>query len=1459
MPFPLKPFLVRGAIWLGAALLILILLILLFFLLIQTDMAKKKMTAMISKAVSRDGLQVDIQGLDGWIPFRISADAVKVSDVRGEFLEVRNLRFSWEPFSLINRPLTITEAKASSIRLDRIPDIPPEPETKKKDTSFSMPEMVLETLAVSNLHLAGAVLGQPADFTFTAQAESGGNRNLKAGLTLRQTDKPGTLLEMALDSRGDPPVLDLDARLEEKEDGLLHLLLGINGKGPLQARISGKGALSQWPGRLSAELQTVGTLSADIRMAISDRVGLKSDGRVQFAEGVLPQSLSSVLEGNATDFHLVLDLGEAKNLFPENMEFSASGIDARLASVSRKEEEYAGLFHLKVVDLSLFSGLAGTDVSGGLDIEGSFSGIPAQPKLELKADLDHPQWKEFSASALGVDLSLAGLEDGTLSEPHIQVNIKGRAADLRQKDKGKIILRDPFEFRIRSGIERISDAWQIDPLRLEMEGHRMDFSGRIAADFSEIKGKLTADLTDPGNLFADFPEKIKGNLQVSADINGNLKKQSLSAEITGVLRSVKGVHPRFDSLSASATNLAGTVQFTANEQVAVDGLSIRSDWADLTGGGRLNLRTREMTGSFKARLPRLEMMSTAAGMPLEGSLDLETKLDGTISDPSVQAGFQSGFLSVRGRSFRQIDGNVNARGIRTAPAGDFRIDLIAEGQNLKAGGNFRREGQWLDISDLAIQAAEGKIDGRMRIAFEGPALEGNLSGEKLSLDALSPFLGRSLSGKVGFTADFSRAENEQQIGFAVRGREISSEFGNIRNVTVTGALQDVFDSPRIDGTLESAGLSRENLKLSSLSIHLKGVPENAAFQLRTKGELSGKPVSLSTGGVYQKENPESFEVRLTDFSGNIQDHRFSLDDPMVVAKTGPEITIAPFRLRLGTGQIFGSGKFALNGIRADVSLRAFPMEGLEAFGLPAFQGSADGKIDLSGTAEQPVADFNLLVRDLRLMIAAGTDRPPVRIEGTGGYSGGRLQAVLTASGIKDTQVKADLMIPMRVNLNPSDFQLAPASDMQGRLTARVALEQLPAIFYLENQLPAGRFSADLDVGGPMNAPEISGRMEIENGRYEHLAHGLVVEGADISARMEKGEIILEKATATDGENGRLAMTGKMALDAGSHFPMDLSLGLEKCVLIRRPDLTAGADGNLNVSGDLRELTVAGQLTLDPAQYNLPRERTAKIQVLDVKEINHPDQEKEAEKAKKSAGETVLKLDIGLRSPGQAFIRGRGLSSEWKGDLRVTGPAARPTLTGRLSLVQGRYVFFDKPFDLTQGLIRFSGTSPPLPNFTVTAEHQRQDLLVRIRVSGTPRQLDVELTSEPVLPKDEVLSQLLFGQGVADITPLQALRLAEAIGSLAGVRGTGITNFVENTRRVIGVDELSVSPNEEGETTVRIGKYIGEDIFVQLEKGFGPEEQGGVSVEVRISSNLTLESEAGAGGEGGAILNWRWDY
>jgi len=88
--------------------------------------------------------------------------------------------------------------------------------------------------------------------------------------------------------------------------------------------------------------------------------------------------------------------------------------------------------------------------------------------------------------------------------------------------------------------------------------------------------------------------------------------------------------------------------------------------------------------------------------------------------------------------------------------------------------------------------------------------------------------------------------------------------------------------------------------------------------------------------------------------------------------------------------------------------------------------------------------------------------------------------------------------------------------------------------------------------------------------------------------------------------------------------------------------------------------------------------------------------------------------------------------------------------------------------------------------------------------------EMELTSEPVLPSDEILARLLFGRSVSDISPIQALQLAQTANMLAG---GGEIDFMGKMRQFLGVDQLELKPSgdTEGETSIRAGKYLGQNV------------------------------------------------
>jgi translocation and assembly module TamB len=134
---------------------------------------------------------------------------------------------------------------------------------------------------------------------------------------------------------------------------------------------------------------------------------------------------------------------------------------------------------------------------------------------------------------------------------------------------------------------------------------------------------------------------------------------------------------------------------------------------------------------------------------------------------------------------------------------------------------------------------------------------------------------------------------------------------------------------------------------------------------------------------------------------------------------------------------------------------------------------------------------------------------------------------------------------------------------------------------------------------------------------------------------------------------------------------------------------------------------------------------------------------------------------------------------------------------------------------------------------------------------------MKLSSDPPLPSDEILSRLLFGRSASDITPLQALQLADSINTLA--RGGGL-DLLSRTRQLLGLDQLTLKETgkTQDKTALSAGKYLSEDVYLEVQQGISP-ETGKASLKWEITPNVSVQTEVGVNAEAGVGIDWRWDY
>ncbi|MBS0284500.1 MAG: translocation/assembly module TamB domain-containing protein, partial [Proteobacteria bacterium] len=150
------------------------------------------------------------------------------------------------------------------------------------------------------------------------------------------------------------------------------------------------------------------------------------------------------------------------------------------------------------------------------------------------------------------------------------------------------------------------------------------------------------------------------------------------------------------------------------------------------------------------------------------------------------------------------------------------------------------------------------------------------------------------------------------------------------------------------------------------------------------------------------------------------------------------------------------------------------------------------------------------------------------------------------------------------------------------------------------------------------------------------------------------------------------------------------------------------------------------------------------------------------------------------------------------------------------LVRGNYEFAGREFQLSRGVIRFAGEVPANPALDIEANADSTNLNATIRVTGVAQKPEISFTSTPALPQDELLSRLLFGTSITNLSAPEALQLAAAVAALKD--GNGGLNPINAVRRAAGLDRLRILPADVQtgqQTSIAAGKYVTRKLYAEI--------------------------------------------
>jgi len=391
---------------------------------------------------------------------------------------------------------------------------------------------------------------------------------------------------------------------------------------------------------------------------------------------------------------------------------------------------------------------------------------------------------------------------------------------------------------------------------------------------------------------------------------------------------------------------------------------------------------------------------------------------------------------------------------------------------------------------------------------------------------------------------------------------------------------------------------------------------------------------------------------------------------------------------------------------------------------------------------------------------------------------------------------------------------------------------------------SGPLRFDLRLNGPFALASLAGRVALSGGRITDPDHAIAATGISATADLALGSAqITARAGASTG--GQLRASGTVGLSAPYNGNVVISL---RSVGINDPPLyRTTASGQITVSGPVGGgALIAGHLVLGPTEFRIPGTGLGGVAALpELRHVNEP-ADVRATRARAGLvgagragrGGPPFPLDLTIEALSRVFIRGRGLDAELGGVLTLSGTTAAVVPNGAFELVRGRLDILGKRLVLSAARLRLEGRF--LPFVQIEAANESDGITTSVLIEGPADAPSVRFVASPELPEEEVLARLLFGRNLTSLSVFQTAQLAGAVATLAGRGGDGI---IGKLRKGFGLDDLDLTTDTAGAASVKVGKYLGRDLYSEIT--IDQQGQSQINLNLDLGPNITLRGSTGS--------------
>lgn len=1056
-----------------------------------------------------------------------------------------------------------------------------------------------------------------------------------------------------------------------------------------------------------------------------------------------------------------------------------------------------------------------------LDLEATISSAAMKPRPDLS-------WRSAN-----VDLHLHGALDRLGGTGTIKISDLafagarvGQVTGALQGNRGKLDLSASFN-RIRVPGRR-PDLLAAAPLTLHAEvalgvpGQPMTFT--LTHPLLRISGQghlrpapaVQIAVTLP-NL-EPFAALVGAKVEGRASFTANLLRRNGGARIAlaGVLAATGG-----DALASKLLgpktrfDFAGLLQGKnlTVEKAVIDGAALHASAHGGVTGGVVDLAWGATLANIAALAPTIA-----------GPFSVEGRVQGPESDLALTLRGH-GLIAVRGAAPAPIDASAEITGLPKLASGRIAIGGRLAGAPLAFAANFQRKAN--GATRLAIDRAAWKslsAQGSLTVPPGSVFPLGQLRLRAARLADLDPLIGTAVTGSIEARLDTVRSGGALQARLHADARKLSGLGGRAQQAVLDATIDNATRRPTAKMRLAVTGIAAKNLT-GNATLDATGPESALALHLVANLTTPGGGGARIQGDAVARLSQRA--LRLTTLQARYRGQAVRLLAPAQL-RFANGITIDRLQLGAGNATLTLAGRLTPT-LRLTASLsNASPMLAVPFLNGLGGTGSIAVDAALGGTLSAPNGTIRATIHRLRLG-GIGNALPAADLDATATIRGrnARLEAHLAAGANMRLQMAG--VIPLRAGA-PIDLKLAGKLD----------LALLDPLLTPSGRRVHGTVTLALGVAGTMTRPRITGSARIGDASLEDYTQGVHITAINGTVLGEGDTLRLGPLTGRAG-NGTITLAGTIAIFTPG-VPIDLTIRSHNARPLASDLLTATLDADLTLKGALANpgsLVLAGRIVVSRASIQIPDQFPHSVAVIEVR--------RPGQKPAPPPAPTAIGLDLTIDAPAQVFVRGHGLDAEMGGELRLKGKSSAPQITGGFTLRRGTFSLAGRTLNFTTGRVAFDGfgVKPKIdPTLDFVAESTANGVTARLSVTGYADAPKIGLSSAPVLPQDEILARLLFGESMTQVTPFQAIEIAQAVASISGI---GVaTDPLAAVRNSLGLDRLTVgaaSGNTPG-AALQAGKYIANRVYLGTKETTSGAAQA--QVQIDLTKHLKLKSTLGTG-------------